>query len=110
MADTELRPARKHRFLRWRVRLLLALLLIAAFTPTTAVRASNQWFVSTSGSPSGDGSSANPWDLNTALNQPAVVHAGDTIWLRGGVYHAPSTNGFSSILSGTAANPIIVRN
>ena len=110
MADTELRPARKHRFLRWRVRLLLALLLIVAFTPTTAVRASNQWFVSTSGSPSGDGSSANPWDLNTALNQPAAVHAGDTIWLRGGVYHAPSTNGYSSILSGTAANPIIVRN
>ncbi len=110
MADTELRPARRHRFLRWRVRFLLALLLIAAFAPTTAVKASNQWFVSTSGSPSGDGSSTNPWDLNTALNQPAVVQPGDTIWLRGGVYHAPTTNGYSSILNGTAANPIIVRN
>ena len=110
MADTELRPARKHRFLQWRMRFLLAVLLIAAFAPAPAVRASNQWFVSTSGSPSGDGSSTNPWDLNTALNQPAAVQPGDTIWLRGGVYHAPSNNGFSSILTGTAGNPITVRN
>jgi len=110
MADTELRPARKHGFPRWRVRFLLAGLLIAAFVHTSSVRASNQWFVSTSGSPSGDGSSTNPWDLTTAFNQPAVVQPGDTIWLRGGVYDAPTDNGFASYLNGTAANPIIVRN
>lgn len=110
MADTELRPAREHSSLRWRVKLAFMMLLIAAFAHTPSVRASNQWFVSTSGSPSGDGSSTNPWDLNTALNQPAAVHPGDTIWVRGGVYHAPSANGYSSVLSGTAANPIVVRN
>src|ERR1700733_7320696 len=110
MVNTELRLARKIHFLRWRVNFLLATLLIAAFALTPVVRASNQWFVSTSGSPSGNGSSANPWDLNTALNQPAVVLPGDTIWVRGGVYHAPSSNGYSTLLTGTAANPIIVRN
>ena len=110
MADLELRLARKHSSLRWRVKLALVMLLIAAFSHTPTVRASNQWFVSTAGSPSGDGSNANPWDMKTALNQPAAVHAGDTIWVRGGVYHAPTVDGFASYLTGTAANPIVVRN
>src|SRR5262249_10500020 len=43
-----------------------------------------QYFASPGGSPSGDGSVSNPWDLQTALNQPSSVHPGDTIWLRGG--------------------------
>ena len=30
-----------------------------------------------------------PWDLQTALNHPAV-HPGDTIWMRGGTYREPS--------------------
>ncbi len=67
-------------------------------------------FVSPSGSSSGDGSINNPWDLATALAQPSSVQPGDTIWLRGGVYRAPNSNGFSSKLTGTAASPIIVRN
>ena len=51
-----------------------------------------------------------PWDLQTALSQPSSVVPGDTIWLRGGVYRAPSSNGFDSKLNGTAGSPIIVRN
>src|SRR2546423_15291184 len=44
-------------------------------------------FVSPTGSPAGDGSSAQPWDLATALRGAAgTVHPGDTIWLRGGIY------------------------
>src|SRR5208283_2245068 len=49
-------------------------------------------------------------DLQTALNQPPPVQPGDTIWLRGGTYHAPTSGGFVSHLNGTAASPIIVRN
>ncbi len=52
------------------------------------------FYVAPNGSPSGNGSINSPWDLKTALNQPAAVHAGDTIWLRGGTYttavHQPS--------------------
>ncbi|MEK7061424.1 MAG: hypothetical protein AAB954_02070, partial [Patescibacteria group bacterium] len=47
---------------------------------------SAQYYVSPTGSASGNGSLENPWDLQTALNHPAVVHPGDTIWLRGGTY------------------------
>ena len=46
-----------------------------------------------------------PWDLQTALNHPAAVHPGDTIWVRGGTYSGQ----FTSRLNGTAAAPIIVR-
>ncbi|WP_250433980.1 right-handed parallel beta-helix repeat-containing protein [Hanstruepera flava] len=40
------------------------------------------------GSPLGDGSLQNPWDLQTALNQkPEKVNGGDTIWLHNGIYN-----------------------
>ncbi len=47
----------------------------------------------------------NPWALQTALAQPAAVHPGDTIWLRGGTY----TGMFTSHLTGTSSQPIVVR-
>src|SRR5207244_11688320 len=62
-------------------------------------------YVTSSGSARGDGSSASPWDLATALSQPSAVHPGDTIWLRGGTYRGV----FTSTLTGTTAAPIIVR-
>ena len=44
-------------------------------------------FMSPTGSAAGDGSSAHPWDLATALKGAAErVAPGDTIWLRGGTY------------------------
>lgn len=43
-----------------------------------------EWHVTASGSPSGNGSLGSPWDLQTALNQPASVHPGDIIWVHGG--------------------------
>ncbi|MEP6994319.1 MAG: S-layer homology domain-containing protein [Acidobacteriota bacterium] len=54
---------------------------------------------------SGTGSLSNPWQLQTALNQPASVHPGDTIWLRGGTY----VGTFTSSLVGTSTSPITVR-
>ena len=68
------------------------------------------FFVSPGGSPSGDGSFANPWDLATALSGPAAVTPGSTIWLRGGTYTNPAdSRGFESKLTGTADAPIVVR-
>ncbi len=67
-------------------------------------------FVAWNGTSAGSGSISSPWDLQTALSQPATVQPGDTIWVRGGTYHAPTSNGFSSYLNGTASSPIIVRN
>lgn len=52
----------------------------------------------------GDGSSTNPWDLQTALGHPSVVQPGDRIWIRGGVYNGK----FTSHLSGSSAAPITV--
>lgn len=73
--------------------------------------APGEFFVSPTGSPSGDGSFIHPWDLATALESPPAVTPGSTIWLRGGTY----TNGthfglgYVSHLSGTADAPIVVR-
>lgn len=63
------------------------------------------YYVSVNGSKTGDGSTANPWDLQTALAQPAAVQPGDTIWIRGGTYKGL----FQSILSGNPAAPIVLR-
>lgn len=72
-----------------------------------------QFHVAPQGSPSGNGSLNNPWDLQTAFNHPAAVKAGDTIWLRGGTYTAPRNNDglsiYTSYLRGAPNAPIIVR-
>ena len=74
-------------------------------TVTETPQSLGGFYVSPSGSSSGDGSINKPWDLKTAMSQPAAVRAGDTIWLRGGTYRG----GFTSLLKGTAASPITVR-
>jgi hypothetical protein len=67
------------------------------------------FFVSPTGAASGTGSMASPWDLKTALNHPAAVQPGDTIYLRGGTYNIPTADlGFTCRLTGTLANPIKV--
>jgi len=63
------------------------------------------YYVAPTGSASGNGSASQPWDLATALNQPAAVQPGDTIWLRGGTYNGS----FVGYLTGTAAAPIVLR-
>jgi hypothetical protein len=68
--------------------------------------AGQQFFVSPTGSASGNGSINSPWDLQTALNHPSAVQPGDTIWVRGGTY----TGNYSASLVGTNNAPIIVRN
>lgn len=84
---------------RLRVAGLSAALLAAPSAPAA------EWFVSPSGSASGDGSEASPWDLQTALDHPSAVQPGDTIWLFGGTYAGTFTSG----LNGTSEAPIVVR-
>jgi hypothetical protein len=62
--------------------------LAAMLTATSMGRASD-WFVSTNGN--GNGSIGSPWSLQTAITSSATVHAGDTIWLRGGTYFPTAT-------------------
>src|SRR5437773_1414358 len=79
-------------------------------TPGTPLPAGPEFYASPTGSPLGDGSRTKPWDLQTALSQPAPVTPGSTIWLRGGRYTGGSDRaGFRSNLTGTADAPIVVR-
>lgn len=87
--------------------LLSLMWLLAASTCASAA----EFYASPQGQTSGNGSIGSPWDLQTALNHPAVVKPGDTIWLRGGVYTAPDGEWivFKSKLNGGYNNPITVR-
>src|SRR6185437_13191036 len=68
------------------------------------------YYAAPTGTSSGSGTQASPWDLQTALNQPSSVKPGDTIWLLGGTYQV---NGhpwkFTSALAGTSTAQITVR-
>lgn len=62
------------------------------------------WYASSTALVVGNGSSVNPWQLQTALNHPVSVNGGDTIFLRGGTY----TGNFTSSLTGASNNYITV--
>lgn len=76
-------------------------------TVTLAASGGSQFYVSPTGTSSGNGSMAQPWDLQTALSGPASVTPGSTIYLLGGTY-GDSTTEYSSYLAGTASAPITV--
>jgi hypothetical protein len=84
---------------------IVAAVILVAAVPAGA----SQFYVAPNGSASGNGSIGQPWDLGTALAQPASVHPGDTIWLRGGVHQMIYPDQYMSYLTGTAAAPIVVR-
>ena len=88
-----------------RLTIFVILLLFVLLNPLPVRAQTQHFYVSPTGTPSGNGSINNPWDLATALAHPPSVKPGATIWLRGGVYHGT----FLSTLSGTAGAPIIVR-
>jgi hypothetical protein len=90
------------------MRLVCGLLLVSLFIP--AARAA-EFYVSPDGTPKGDGSKEKPWDLQTALGQPAAVKGGDTIWVAGGKYSRAwdGTSLFDSKLTGEEGKPIRVR-
>ncbi len=70
------------------------------------------FFVSTDASPTGDGSFTKPWTLQNALNHPAALKPGDTVWIKGGTYlndYDPQTS-FVCKTNGAQNAPIIFRN
>ncbi len=79
--------------------LSVACLLVGAATSAA------DFHVAPDGRPEGSGSPEDPWDLATALDHPHSVRPGDSIWLHGGTYQGT----FTSRLTGTAEQPIVVR-
>lgn len=72
----------------------------------------NRFFVSSNADKNGNGSISEPWLLQTALNQPAELKPGDTVWVRGGVYinSYDSQNSFMCLTNGSENAPIVFRN
>jgi hypothetical protein len=82
-------------------RALLATLF--AFCAAGTTQAATDYYASPDGD--GNGSLERPWSLASALTSK-LVSAGDTIWLRGGVYRGP----FTTTVAGTPLSPVVVRN
>lgn len=73
------------------------------------------FYVSPTATGTGNGSFENPWQLQQALNSPAIItNPMDTIWiwLRGGTYTNTfdTQSSFSCFTNGTANAPVIFRN
>jgi hypothetical protein len=64
-----------------------------------------EFHVTPAGSPQGNGSASQPWDLATAFAAAEIVQPGDTVWLHGGTYRG----GFVSSLKGRPGEPVVVR-
>lgn len=85
------------------------LLFVTALMMTFGLRAT-EYYVAPTGKSSNNGSITSPWDLQTALNQPASVKPGDTIWLREGTHRVNNhITKFTSRLAGSSSAPITVR-
>lgn len=80
-----------------------------ASTPTANGPGTKEYFVAPNGSPNGNGSIMNPWDFQTALEEPDELNPGDIIWLRGGKYGNGGATLFNSKLVGTEGHPYTVR-
>jgi hypothetical protein len=81
---------------------------LATNTLTILPAPKRQWFVSPSGSPTGQGTQSSPWDLATALaHGPGhiKIRPGDIVWLRAGRY----TGTYLSTLNGSENAPVVVR-
>jgi hypothetical protein len=75
-------------------------------TPSAATVVHAGYYVSPNGSSANDGSMSRPWTLSYALGTAGGrIHAGDTVWVRGGTYRG----GFRSTLTGLSGAPIVVR-
>lgn len=62
------------------------------------------WIVATDGTDGGAGSLASPLSISKALGSTSPVHAGDTIYIRGGTY----AGGQVATIAGTASLPIAI--
>ena len=70
------------------IRLIIPLLLFLLLIGRADVGATD-WYAAPDATSAGDGSRQNPWPLQVALSQSALIQPGDTIYLRGGSYKGP---------------------
>lgn len=91
--------------LRARCRYSFVSIISFLFFLNATVYADN-FYVAASARPGGKGTKKAPWDLQTALNQPASIKPGDIILLEKGIYKGI----FISNLTGTISKPIILKN
>lgn len=72
-----------------------------------------EYFVATTGTPAGQGTQADPWDLASTLKGEHGVEPGSVVWLRAGRYVYPlrqgGLNGFAVSLSGAPGKPVHIR-
>ncbi|MCF8238973.1 MAG: T9SS type A sorting domain-containing protein [Saprospiraceae bacterium] len=89
----------------------LCLLLPGILFILTNLQATS-FYTSPSASNNGDGSLDDPWTLQTALDHPAALLPGDTVWMRGGVYMhmVDAQTSFRCMTNGLPNAPIIFRN
>jgi len=79
--------------------------LFACSTVFVPLAGASIYFVAPWGVPAGDGTWEHPLDLPTALSSKSPAKPGDILALRSGTYKGA----FVSVLSGTANNPITIR-
>jgi hypothetical protein len=89
-----------NRVINRRLRLLQLTLILAS-----AKSEASDWHVATNGTPIGNGTLTQPYDLATALSG-AVANPGDTFWLSGGNY---VIGHIDTKISGTNGQPITFR-
>ena len=78
----------------------------SASATVTVTTAHAGYYVSPSGTSSGDGSTSRPWSLAMALaGAGGKVQPGDTVWMRAGTY----TGTFRSAASGALGRPVVFR-
>jgi len=75
----------------------------------SSVVSAADYYASPNGKSTGSGTQQAPWDLQTAFNKSTVIRPGDTLWLRGGTYGTGGATKFTTRLSGTKEQPIIIR-
>lgn len=86
------------------------LVVVAALLGSVSGGRSAEFFTSPAGGAAASGSIDDPLDLATAIDATtSPVHAGDTLWVRGGIYTAPLP-GFVFSINGDASRPVVFRN
>lgn len=83
-------------------------------TPVPVPVPGEGWYVSPSGSATGDGTQANPWSLEVAVNgtHRSKTAFGGTVWLLPGTYRKspnPEGLGFRCVVGGVSTNPLVFR-
>ena len=96
---------------RQKCSLMLTLSLTAVIIGRGASQliAANNFFVSPTGTPNGDGSGSDPWDLGTGITNSRVIQPGDTLWLTQGTYGTGGSYSCSFTVCGTPTNPVTLR-